>query len=203
MREERADGRTMTRDAIDIELACADDVADMVALANRAAETGTANFATEPEPVASWQREWANTRELYPWLVARAGGRVAGFAKIAPHRSRGAYRWTAEMSVYVDEAWHGRGIGSALYRILIPLARAQGYVTLLAGITAGHTASERLHQRAGFVRCGTYHRAGWKFGAWHDVGYWELHLSPPDRAPDPIRRVDEMWTARAIARPPP
>ncbi len=182
---------------ITIELAGAGDLNRIAALANRAAETGTANFATEPEPTARWRRDWSATAATHPWLVARSGGSVAGFAKASPHRARGAYRWTAEMSVYIDEAWQGRGIGTALYRVLIPLLRAQGYVTLLAGITGGHAASERLHERAGFARCGTFHRAGWKMGAWHDVGYWELQLQPAGAAPAPIRPVGETWTARA------
>ena len=121
-------------------------------------------------------------------------------ARPSPHRSRGAYRWIAEVSVYIDEAWQGRRVGSSLYRVLIPLLREQGYVTLLAGITSGHAASERLHQGAGFVRCGTFHRAGWKMGAWHDVGYWELHLQPPSIAPSPIRPVRDVWAAFAAGR---
>jgi phosphinothricin acetyltransferase len=181
------------REVMTIELARADDVPRIAALSNRAAETGSANFATEPEPVSYWQGEWENTAASHPWLVARAGGRVIGFAKASPHRARGAYRWTAEVSVYIDETRHGRGIGGALYRALIPLLRAQGYVMLLAGITAGHVASERLHARAGFVRCGTFHRAGWKFGGWHDVGYWELDLQPAGFPPSPPRPVSEVW----------
>ncbi len=191
--------RPMTDRKPDIELATAGDLPRIVELANRAAETGTANFATAPEPLADWRAAWQATHATHPWLVARVGGGVIGFAKASPHRSRGAYLWTAELSIYIDDAWHGRGVGGALYEVLIPMLRAQGYVTLLAGITAGHGASERLHQRAGFVRCGTFHRAGWKFDRWHDVGYWELHLQPvptPPAAiqpPGAIRPVADVW----------
>ncbi len=178
-----------------IDLARASDVERIAALANRAAETGTANFATEPEPVADWVADWERHAGRYPWLVARADDDVLGFAKASPHRPRGAYRWSVEMSVYVDERRHARGVGTALYGALIPLLEAQGYVTLLAGITAGHAASERLHARAGFVRCGTYHRVGWKGGRWLDVGYWERHLGGGG-APSPVREVAAAWAAR-------
>ncbi|HTM20762.1 MAG TPA: GNAT family N-acetyltransferase [Kofleriaceae bacterium] len=177
-----------------IELAELADLPRIVELSNRAAAETTANFATAPEPVDEWTATWRNTATFHAWLVARVDGQVAGFARSGPHRSRGAYAWIVEMSVYIDPAHHGRGVGTALYGRLVPLLRAQGYVTLLAGITAGHVASERLHQRAGFVRCGTFHRAGWKFGAWHDVGYWELHLQPPDHVPSPPRPVAEVWS---------
>jgi phosphinothricin acetyltransferase len=203
--------RASENDGIIIEQARASDLARIAALANRAAEVGSANFATEPEPVGEWQQAWERTAATHPWLVARARirpasssmppswaapnrtGEVVGFAKASPHRARGAYRWTAELSIYIDERWQGRGIGTALYRVLIPLLRAQGYVTLLAGITAGHTASEHLHAAAGFIRCGTFHRAGWKLATWHDVGYWELDLQPAGAAPGAIRGVQEIW----------
>jgi phosphinothricin acetyltransferase len=176
-----------------IVLASANDLPAILRLANLAAETTAANFATEPEPLDEWQRAWTDTREMYPWLVTRDGGSVVGFAKASPHRSRGAYRWTAEVTVYVEPELHGRRLGSALYGALVPLLREQGYVTLLAGITTPNPASERLHAAFGFARCGIHRRAGWKFGRWHDVGYWELHLSPEGRAPEPIRRVAQVW----------
>ncbi|HWM87553.1 MAG TPA: GNAT family N-acetyltransferase [Kofleriaceae bacterium] len=182
-----------------IQLATAGDVPAIAWLVNRAAETGTANFATEPEPVADWLRDWQETAASHPWLVARSNGRVLGFAKASPHRARGAYRWTAEVTVYIDESRHGEGLGTALYGALIPLLRAQGFVTLLAGITAGHVASERLHARAGFARCGTFHRSGWKWGAWYDVGYWELQLQGAEE-PSALRGVDEVWDAGQARR---
>ncbi len=172
-----------------IELATEDDLPRIVALSNWAAAHTTANFATTPEPVEPWLELWRRTCRLHPWLVAREGDAVVGFAKTSPHRAREAYAWTAEVSVYLDEAVHGRGVATALYDVLIPMVKGQGYVTLIAGITAGHEASERLHARFGFVRCGTFHRAGWKFGGWHDVGYWELHLQPEGEPPRPVEPV--------------
>ena len=177
-----------------IRLAQPEDLSAIVAISNWAATHLTANFATEPEPEAMWVASWEATHAAYPWLVAHDGGeRVLGFAKASPHRIRGAYAWTAEVSVYVASGAHRRGIGAALYARLIPILRAQGYVALLAGITPPNPASEGLHTRAGFVRCGTYHRVGWKFGAWHDVGYWELHLQPDGEPPRPVRPVVEVW----------
>jgi L-amino acid N-acyltransferase YncA len=185
--------------ADDIELAAEGDVLAMLGLANASAEIHHANFATEPESLADWTASYRATERTHPWLVARAGGRVVGFAKASPHRPRGAYRWTAEVSVYVDPSAHASGVGSRLYAHLVPTLRAQGYVTLLAGISPPNPPSERLHTRFGFQRCGTYHRAGYKHGAWHDVGYWELHLSPPDLAPAPIREASRVWaTVRAL-----
>jgi phosphinothricin acetyltransferase len=161
-----------------IELASRSDLPRIVEIANWAAAHTAANFALEPEPLDMWVESWEKTHEHHPWLVAREGTLVMGFAKSGPHKARGAYRWTAELTIYLAPEHHGRGIGTALYGVLIPMLEAQGYVTLLAGITSGHTPSERLHARVGFVRCATFHRTGWKFDRWHDVGYWERHLQP-------------------------
>src|SRR5262245_9174036 len=129
---------------VEIELANEADLPRIVALANHAAEVGVANFATEPEPLADWQASFAGTQPTHPWLVARDAGATIGFAKAGAHRARGAYQFSVELSVYVDEAFHGQGVGAALYAALLPLLRAQGYVTLLAGITSGQSVSERL-----------------------------------------------------------
>lgn len=176
-----------------IELASERDVEAMLAIANWAAEHSFANFATEPEPVAMWQDSYLATRSTHPWLCARDGESVVGFAKGSPHRSRGAYCYAAEVSVYIDPQYHGRGLGRALYRVLLPMLRAQGYVTLLACITLPNPASERLHAAFGFRPCGTYQRIGWKGGRWHDVGYFALHLQGEKLVPAELRSTESVW----------
>lgn len=181
---------------VTIRLAGRADLGAIVGLSNWAALNTPANFATEPESEGAWAATWEATRDQHPWLVAvdaADGARVLGFAKSGPHRARGAYAWTAEVSVYVEPTAFGRGIGAALYARFIPLLRAQGYRMLIAGITTPNPASVRLHEKFGFVRCGTYHRVGWKFGSWHDVGYWEAHLTPADEPPQPLRSVADVW----------
>lgn len=178
---------------VSILLAAESDVPNLLAISNAAAETTPANFAIEPEPLSTWMTSWRETNEKYPWLVAKAQGDLLGFAKASPHRARGAYAWTAEVSVYIRPDCQGQKVGTLLYRHLISLLREQGYATLLAGITSPNPASERLHAAFGFTRCGTFHRSGWKFERWHDVAYWELHLHQGDAAPRAIRTVREVW----------
>jgi phosphinothricin acetyltransferase len=169
------------------------DVQKILELSNWAADNLIANFATEPESLSAWMEAWEKTNATHPWLVAKRHEDLLGFAKASPHRARGAYAWVAEVSVYVQPGLHGRRVGTDLYRRLIPLMREQGYATLLAGIASPNPPSERLHAAFGFNRCGTFHRVGWKFGRWHDVGYWELRLRDDDIAPEAIRPVGEVW----------
>lgn len=176
-----------------IDLAAAEDLPRVVEISNWAAQHTPANFATSPESLESWTKSFVETRASYPWLVARQGGEVIGFAKASPHKSRGAYAWTVEVSVYIDPAHHKKGLGARLYGALLPLLQAQGYITVIAGIVVGQAASEALHQKMGFTRCGTFHRVGRKLDRWYDVGYWELHLQPQERAPQKIGSVLEAW----------
>lgn len=176
-----------------VELATRSDLPRIVELSNWYAERTTANLATRPEPLEDWVESWLKTAHVHPWLVARSGGAVIGFARSAAWRNRDAFDWTAKVTVYVSPERHGQGVGTALYGALISLMRAQGYATLVAGITDGNAASERFHARTGFVRCATMHRIGWKLGRWYDVGFWELHLQPARHVPQPIRPVAEVW----------
>lgn len=118
-----------------------------------------------------------------PWLVVEEDGAVVGFAYASPHRVRPAYRWSVDVSVYLDARARGRGLGRALYGALLPLLGDLGYVCAFAGVTLPNEASVRLHEAMGFYPVGVYHRAGFKRGRWWDVGWWERPLVPPPAEP--------------------
>jgi phosphinothricin acetyltransferase len=181
-----------TATSIQIRPAERGDVPGILAISNWAALNTAANFAAEPETLESWQAEWDRSHRMFPWLVAvDPSGAVTGFAKAGPWKGRCAYNWTAETSIYVDPARHGQGIGTALYSPLIETLRDQGYRTLLAGITVPNPASIRLHEQFGFRRVALLERVGWKFGRWHDVGYWELHLQEGNAPPEELVTVPD------------
>ena len=116
--------------------------------------------------------------QRYPYLVYEADGEVLGFAYGSEHRARAAYRWSADVSVYVAPAWHRRGVGRALYTELLALMSRQRFHLAFAGITLPNAGSVGLHEHMGFTHVGTYIEVGYKFGAWHDVGWWRLPLGP-------------------------
>ena len=129
------------------------------------------------------------TLETLPWLVAERDGAVAGYAYAGPHRSRAAYRWSADVSVYVGEVHRERGVGRGLYRALLAVLRLQGFFNAYAGIALPNPASVGLHELMGFERVGVYESVGYKHGEWHDVGWWAKTLQDHDDDPEPPRAL--------------
>jgi L-amino acid N-acyltransferase YncA len=124
----------------------------------------------------------------HPWLVAESGGEVVGYAYACPHAARPAYRWAADVSIYVAAGRQGEGVGRALYMELFERLRHQGMRTAVAGITLPNPASIALHEALGFSRVGVLEKIGWKDGAWRDVGWWQLELAPggAEAPPEPL-----------------
>ena len=112
-----------------------------------------------------------------PWLVAERDGGLLGYAYATRWRSRAAYRFSVEVSVYVDHDVVARGIGSALYRQLFAELRQRNVNAVIGGITLPNPASVAFHERCGMHKVAHFSRVGYKFGRWLDVGYWQLNLS--------------------------
>jgi phosphinothricin acetyltransferase len=128
--------------------------------------------------------------QRYPWLVAIQDDAAIGYAYGSQHRDRSAYRWAADVAVYVADAHRRRGVGHALYGALLPLLARQGLRSACAGITLPNEPSVALHESCGFRPVGIYRRIGWKLGAWRDVGWWQLELpgdGPPTELGRPVR----------------
>ncbi len=146
-------------------------------------EASPTSFEAEAPTAEEMAARIAQIGATHPWLVAEQEGVAVGFAYACEHRSRAAYRWAVDVSVYVGEADRGRGVGRALYEELFEQLRAQRFRVACAGVTLPNEASVALHERLGFAPVGVYRRIGWKRGAWHDVGWWQLDLSPDAEEP--------------------
>jgi L-amino acid N-acyltransferase YncA len=161
---------------LSIRPANAQDFDAVAALTNHFIVHTSIHFGTEPVTAAELRASWEKSAGVYPYLVAESEGRFAGYAKAGVWRERAAYRWTPEAGIYVEEWTRGKGVGTALYRALLNELTARGFESVIGGITLPNDASVRLHERCGFVKVGHVARAGWKFGAWHDVGFWQAML---------------------------
>jgi phosphinothricin acetyltransferase len=108
--------------------------------------------------------------------VAEIQNEVAGYAYASQWRSRSAYRYTAESTVYLDPVHTGKGIGNALYKDLIERLKAMGIHVVMGVITLPNPPSIALHEKLGFKKAAHFVEVGYKFGRWLDVGYWQLNL---------------------------
>jgi phosphinothricin acetyltransferase len=160
------------RSELRVRPAIEDDLPEVCEIVNHYIESSFVNFRTEPQTVDEWRADWRRLHAQFPWLVA-ADDRVVGVAYAAPWNGRAAYQWTAEATVYVDEARQRRGVGDALYTELLARLRRQGFHSAVALIALPNEPSVRLHERHGFVLAGRLVEAGYKLGAWHDVGFWQ------------------------------
>jgi len=148
--------------------------------------TGTIiSFESEPPSAEEMRRRIEETLERFPWLVCERHGRVLGYAYANAHGSRAAYRWSVDVSVYVQEEAHRTGVGRALYTSLIAVLALQGFYNAYAGATLPNPASVGLHEAVGFRTVGVYCGVGYKLGAWHDVVWWHLPLRERVAEPDP------------------
>lgn len=112
----------------------------------------------------------------YPYLVDEEDGRVVGYAYASQFRTRIAYRFTAEATVYLDPQYAAKGIGTALYRALLDDLKKRGFHRVIGGITLPNPASVALHEKLRFSKVAHFSECGFKFDQWLDVGFWELKL---------------------------
>ena len=135
-----------------------------------------ASFEVELPSVDEIKRRIEDTLKTFPWLVYEIDGEIVGYAYASAHRSRSAYRWSVESTVYVKNSFHKKGIGRSLYSTLLPLLKTQGVVNVFSGITLPNVSSVTLHESLGYSQIGTFKDVGFKFGKWWDVGWWQLQL---------------------------
>jgi L-amino acid N-acyltransferase YncA len=127
-----------------------------------------------------------------PWLVAERGSALVGYAYASNWRPRRSYRFSVEVTVYVDPPCAAQGIGSALYARLFTELRGRGIRAVMGGIALPNDASVRLHERFGFKKVAHFTAVGFKFDRWIDVGYWQRVLeatSPTVPGVDPTHEA--------------
>jgi phosphinothricin acetyltransferase len=134
------------------------------------------SFETAVPTVEEFVARMRKYLSAWQYLVAERDGRIVGYAYGGTHRERAAYRYSVEVSAYVDRACHRQGIGRALYAQLFDDLAAKGYCEAFAGITHPNDASLGLHSAVGFTMIGIFRRIGWKFDRWHDVAWMQRSL---------------------------
>ena len=152
----------------------------------------------DPGKVPGWEGGLLGLGQLglEPGGFFRLAQGIVGRRQVGPGGSQEAHRRVGlpDQNV-VPRLAFGRGLGEPLYRTLLDVLRAQGFHAAIGGIALPNPASVRLHERLGFVACGTVQRAGRKFDAWHDVGFWQLFLHDERHAPGELLAAEAAFAA--------
>ena len=160
----------------------------------------TISFEEQPPSAADMAERIAAHDGFYPWLVATGTdplgetgpGAILGYAYAGPFRTRAAYRFSVETTIYLASGAHGQGAGRLLYEALIVTLRAQGFAQAMGVIALPNGPSISLHEAVGFRRAGVIRSIGYKQGQWIDIGLWQCalaHTAMPPAEPRPFRDV--------------
>jgi L-amino acid N-acyltransferase len=155
--------------------------APILEIFNEAIANSTALYDYRPrsaESMVAWFD--AKARGRFPVIgFENDAGELLGFGSFGTFRAWPAYKYTVEHSLYVDQRFRGKGIGRALLTALVEAAQKQDYHVLVGGIDAANATSIRLHESLGFSHCGTVKQAGFKFGRWLDLAFYQRILATP------------------------
>lgn len=135
-----------------------------------------------------------------PWFICLIDGGVAGYGYAAPHRTRAAYQWSVETSIYVAQDRHRHGVASALYAALFEVLAMQGYYNIFVGITSPNERSMKFHGAMGFRISGSYQDSMYKFGQWRDVLWMAKSLRAHDGEPQPTVPFPEIKDSPLVER---
>jgi L-amino acid N-acyltransferase YncA len=165
---------------LSIRAAATTDIPAITRIYAHAVRHGTASFELDPPDEAEMaRRQRALADGGFPYLVAELDGGLAGYAYAGPYRTRSAYRFSVEDSVYVAAEAHRRGVGRALLDRLIADSEARGFRQMIAVIgDSAQVASIELHRAAGFRLIGAIESVGFKFGRWLDSVLMQRALGP-------------------------
>lgn len=171
-----------------IRIACENDLPRMLSIYAPYIEDTTASFEYTVPTLAEFTARFASVTARFPWLVWEENGQVLGYAYGSAPFHRAAYGWCAEVSIYIDARYHGRGIGKQLYKALEAILFELGYRVIYAIITDENRGSIAFHEAAGYRTVAHLPGCGWKFGRNIGIVYMEKRadsVETPSVAPTP------------------
>ena len=163
--------------AMTIRAASLDDLPSIQQIYAESVLNGVATYELVPPSLAEMTERYRTiTGNGYPYIVGESGGAIAGYAYASAFRTRAAYRFLVEDSIYIDPRFRGMGLGRMLLDTLVAQCTALGFRQMVAVIGGAHPASIGVHRAAGFASTGTLIGSGWKFGRWLDTELMQLAL---------------------------
>ena len=166
-----------------IRLATLNDAQAIQAIYAPIVQNTVISFETDVPGVEEMRARIQEKLAHFPWLVLEKDDALLGYVYAGTFRPRKAYQWSVEVTAYVHENARRMGVGRALYTSLFAILKEMGYYNAYAGITLPNPGSVGLHEAMGFTPVGVYKSVGYKFGAWYDVGWWQLRFRDDEGIP--------------------
>lgn len=182
----------MTEETVKLRLARPEDAPELLKIYAPYVLNTTVTFEYEVPTVEEFAGRIRRTLERYPYLVAELGDRIVGYAYAGAFRSRRAYIWSAEASVYVRDGCHRLGIGKALYTELERILRRQNVASMAACISHPNRESIKFHSSLDFERVARFTKCAWKLGRWVDVVWMQKVLHESDTKPEDFIPFPEL-----------
>lgn len=182
-----------------IRIAAAQDAKELLGIYAPYVEKTAITFEYAIPTVQEFAQRIGHVLEKYPYLVAERDGELVGYAYAGPFKSRPAYDWAVETTVYVREDQKKKGVGRELYRALEQALSLQNILNLNACIAYPEEEDEyltkdsvRFHEHMGYRLVGEFRKCGCKFGRWYNMVWMEKHIGPHGENPPPVRAFDEI-----------
>ena len=166
------------RKPVYIRMATEDDAEELLKIYSYYVTETAVTYEEETPSVEEFRNRIRTIRSSFPYYVAEKDGRILGYAYASKFRTRAAYRWNSEFSIYVDKDVHRLGIGSLLLDAVEETLKRQGFFNLYAIVSASQKQSKYIpgeslpfHLKHGFAEEGCLSKVGVKFGEWFDTVY--------------------------------
>ena len=170
------------------------DAKELLAIYSPYVEETTISFEYVSPSLVEFEHRISTITNTYPYLVYRIGEEIVGYAYASSFKTRAAFMWDVETSVYIKPEYHQSGVARKLYTILISLLKKQGFYHVYAYICIPNNKSVRFHEKFGFAHGATYKNTGYKLGQWCDLLCMEKHLQEitPTTTPTPPISIHEL-----------
>lgn len=175
-----------------IRFATTEDSEEILSIYSKYILETAVSFEIELPSLHDFTRRIQDIIEIYPYLVLECDNHIEGFAYASTHAQRAAYCYDVNLSVYMSDHFQGKGMAKLLYQGLFALLKEQGYYNAFVAYSEPNEKSALFHEKLGFQQVGTFPKAGYKLGRWHDLTWAEKALQEHSPTPKELRKITQL-----------
>lgn len=178
---------------IKLRIAAIEDASELLEIYSYYVTNTAITFEYDVPALEEFETRISNILPQYPYLIAECGDKIVGYAYASPFKTRAAYQWNVETSIYVHKDYKGNGIGKVLYDALEKILKVQNVLNMNACIAYAEKEDEYLtndskkfHEKLGFSLVGEFHQSGFKYNRWYNMIWMEKSIGEHVENPIPV-----------------